>query len=73
MATTALQRTVRRGIAVLIVQLGAISAQLYEIDPGGSEGSIATYITIPLFVGALLYLLGSVTYGALAAPEPTEA
>ena len=72
MASTALQRTVRRGVAILLLQLGAISAQLYEIDPGGSEGSIATYITIPLFVGALLYLLGSLGYGALR-PRDSEA
>jgi len=71
MASTALQRTIRRGVAILLLQLGAISAQLYEIDPGGSEGSIATYITIPLFVGALLYLLGSLGYGALR-PRTSE-
>jgi len=73
MDTPALQRTVRRTVAVLLLQLGAISAQLYEIDPGGSEGSIATFITIPLFVGALLYLLGSLGYGAFAVPESPEA
>ncbi|WP_157573430.1 hypothetical protein [Haloplanus natans] len=54
------------------MQLSAISAQLYEIDPGGSEGSIATFVTIPLFAGALLYLVGSLGYGALRPPEPTE-
>jgi hypothetical protein len=70
MDTPALQRTVRRTVAVLLLQLGAISAQLYEIDPGGSEGSIATFVTIPLSVGAALYLLGSLGYGALTAPEP---
>jgi len=73
MDTPALQRTVRRTAAVLLLQLGAISAQLYEIDPGGSEGSVATFITIPLFVGALLYLLGSLGHGAFAVPESPEA
>jgi hypothetical protein len=67
--TSALQRTVRRGVALLLLQLGAISAQLYEIEPGGSEGSVATFVTIPLFVGALLYLFGSLSYGALRSPE----
>jgi hypothetical protein len=71
MASPALQRTVRRVVAVLLLQLGAISAQLYGLEPGGGEGSIATYITIPLFVGALLYLLGSLGYGALR-PRTSE-
>ena len=70
MASPALQRTVRRGVALVLLQLGAISAQLYEIDPGGSEGSVATFVTIPLFVGALLYLLGSLGYGAFRPRDP---
>jgi hypothetical protein len=72
MASPALQRTVRRGVALVLLQFGAISAQLYELEPRGSEGSIATYITIPLFVGALCYLLGSLGYGALR-PRDSEA
>jgi hypothetical protein len=65
MASPALQRTVRRVVAVLLLQLGAISAQLYELEPGGSEGSVATYITIPLFAGALVYLRWSFGYGVV--------
>ena len=72
MASTALQRTVRRGVAILLLQLGAIPAQLYGIDPGGSEGSIATFVTIPLFVGALLSPLGSLGYGAVR-PRDSDA
>jgi len=71
MASTALQRIVRRGVAILRRRLGAISAQPREIDPGGSEGSIATYITTPPFVRALLYMLGSQGYGALR-PRTSE-
>jgi hypothetical protein len=70
MPSPALQRTVRRGIALVLLQLGALSAQLYELEPGGDEGSVATFVTIPLFVGALLYLLGSLVYGALKPREP---
>jgi hypothetical protein len=72
MASPALQRTVRRGIALLIVQLGAVSAQLHGIEPGG-DGSVATFVTIPLFVGAVVYLLGSLGYGALRSPETRSA
>jgi hypothetical protein len=71
--TPALQRTVRRVVALLLLQLGAISAQLYEIEPGGSEGSIATFVTVPLFVGALLYLLGSAVRGFGDIRDPPEA
>jgi hypothetical protein len=69
--TAALQRTVRRVGALLLLQLGAISAQLYGIAPGGA-GSIATFVTIPLFVGALLYLLGSVVRGVGRVRDPPE-
>ncbi|AXG05755.1 hypothetical protein DU500_04495 [Haloplanus rubicundus] len=71
MASPALQRTVRRGVALVLLQFGTISAQLYEIDSGGSEDSVATFVTIPLFVGSLCYLLGSLGYGALR-PRPSE-
>jgi len=68
---TALQRTVRRVAALLLLQLGAVSAQLYEIDSGG-EGSIATFVTVPLFVGAVLYLLGSVVWNLGDVRGPPE-
>ena len=71
MATPALRRTVRRATAVLLVQLAAISAQLYEIRPSG-DGSIATFVTIPLVVGALCYLLGSVLYAGFRPRGETE-
>jgi len=64
MASPALQRTVRRGVALVLIQLGTVSAQLYELEPGG-EGSIATFVTIPLFAGALPYLLCSLGDGAV--------
>ena len=70
--TPALRRTVRRVVALLLLQLGAISAQLYELEPGGSEGSIATFVTVPLFVGALLYLLGSVVRGLGDVRDPPD-
>jgi len=69
MESPALRRTVRRGVGLLLIQLGAISAQRYEIEPGGSEGSVATFITVPLVAGSLLYLLGSLGDGALGPPE----
>lgn len=71
MASRALQRTVRRGIALLLVQLGAISAQLSEIRPGG-DGGVATFVTIPLVVGALLYLVASLVRSLAEPPEPSS-
>lgn len=59
MSSPALRRTCRRLTAVVLLQLGAISAQLFEAVPTDGTGSIATYVTIPLFVGAGLYLVGS--------------
>ncbi|MFC5367281.1 hypothetical protein [Salinirubrum litoreum] len=59
MSSPALRRTCRRLIAVVLLQLGAISAQLFEATPADGTGSIATFVTIPIFVGAGLYLLGS--------------
>ena len=58
MTDAALQRTVRRCTALLLLQLGIVSAQLY--DAFGSGGStITTWTTLPLVVGALGYLFSS--------------
>lgn len=59
MSSPALRRTCRRLTAVVLLQLGAISAQLFEAVPTDGTGSIATYVTIPVVVGSGLYLFGS--------------
>jgi hypothetical protein len=59
MSSPALRRTCRRLIAVVLLQLGAIPAQLFEATPTDGTGSIATFVTIPIFAGAGLYLFGS--------------
>jgi hypothetical protein len=69
MASSTLRRPVRRRIAFRDLQLGAISAQLYEIDPVGSEGSVATFVTIPPFVGTHPAPLGRSSDGTVGAPE----
>ncbi|WP_276258231.1 hypothetical protein [Haloglomus litoreum] len=55
--SNALQRTVRRVGAVLVLQLGVISAQLFTLQP--TRETIATFVSLPLAVCAGLYLLGS--------------
>jgi hypothetical protein len=66
----ALQRTVRRSAALILVQLGVLSAQVYAV--AGSGSSIATYTTLPLSVGAVAYLFGSVAYGVLSSVDAPE-
>jgi hypothetical protein len=55
--SSALQRTVRRVGAVLTLQLAVVSAQLFTLQPTGE--SIATFVSLPLAVGAAVYLVGS--------------
>lgn len=55
--SSALQRTVRRVGAILTLQLAALSAQLFTLQP--TEETIATFVSLPLAVGAGLYLVGS--------------
>lgn len=59
MSSPAPRRTCRRLTAVVLLQLGAISAQLFEAVPTDGIGSIAAYVATPLFAGARLYPVGS--------------
>jgi hypothetical protein len=68
MTDGALQRTVRRCTALLLVQLGVVSAQLYDaFGDGGS--TVTTWTTLPLVVAALAYLFGSLLYTLVQGPE----
>ncbi|WP_396613047.1 hypothetical protein ACH9L7_07225 [Haloferax sp. S1W] len=58
MSIPALQRTVRRGFALVIIQLGVMSGQLFSIQR--TDETIATFVTLPLVLGAAFYLLVSV-------------
>jgi hypothetical protein len=53
------------------LQLGAISAQVFQIQPG-SDGTFAAFVTVRLFVGALLYLVGSRARSLLSPPDADE-
>jgi len=68
MTDGALQRTVRRCTALLLIQLGIVSAQLYDAFGGGGS-TVTTWTTLPLVVGALAYLLGSLLYTLIQGPE----
>jgi hypothetical protein len=61
MTDAALQRTVRRCTALVLLQLAVVSAQLYDALGGGGS-TITTWTTLPLVVGALGYLFGSLLY-----------
>lgn len=58
MSDPALRRTVRRGFALVLVQLAVVSAQLYDAF-GGGDDTITTFTSLPIAVGAVVYLLGS--------------
>jgi hypothetical protein len=47
-----------------------LSAQVFTLQPG--EGSIATFVSLPLAVGAGLYLLGSGLGSLVGVKEEAE-
>lgn len=79
MPDPALQRTVRRGIALTLLPLCALVrgfenylwSDVYGASPPGTFGTLA-YVFVPtiLFVGALVYLTLSVFGGLLARLDP---
>jgi len=68
--SSALQRTVRRVGAILTLQLAVLSAQLFTLQP--TEESIATFVSLPLAVGAGCYLVGSVLRSLVGVTEEAE-
>ena len=70
MTDGALQRTVRRCTALLLLQLGIVSAQLYDALGGGGS-TITTWTTRPLVVGSLGYLFGSLLHTLVYGGETT--
>ncbi|ELZ91448.1 hypothetical protein C440_14079 [Haloferax mucosum ATCC BAA-1512] len=70
MPITALHRTVRRGFAVVIIQLSVMSAQLHDIQ--GSGETIATFITLPLFFAGAGYLVLSLVHQAFVPADTVD-
>lgn len=69
MSSPALRRTCRRLTAVVLLQLGVISGQLFDLASNDGGGSFATFLTVPIVAGAALYLLGSVGRSVLGVGE----
>ena len=79
MPDATLQRTVRRGIALLVLLLSALVfgmdqwvwSDSYGLSPPGAFGRLAVELLPPLlFVGAFGYLLGSGAYGLMDRMSP---
>lgn len=79
MTDTALQRTLRRGIALLVLPLSALVfgmgqwvwSDIYGATPPGAFGRLAVELVPPLlFVGAFGYLLASGAYGLMHRMSP---
>jgi len=69
MSSPALRRTCRRLTAVVLLQLGVISGQLFDLGSNDGGGSFATFLTLPIVAGAGLYLVGSVGRSVLGVEE----
>lgn len=75
--TDALQRTVRRGIALLLVPLSLLVLQVGALVDAQAYGSgppaLATFLLpVALLLGSLVYLAGSWLASGAGPPEPPE-